>query len=201
MLLVLSFDVGLVGVSSVVDACPNKFGGSSEVICQNRSNVLTGRSALSPEGWCLLSICRHSADFTSMNRWSMPIKVSAWLTELVLAVQVDAHSQEAVKASNINIFNLKHRPKSSTHLPGIFCCEKIMGDTICLYLVCCSICLDIIRRMIDRLVFHNYGVTFDEQWTSFNQSSRNFFLSYRDGAYIFFCFEELHNTYPALDHS
>ncbi|CAL8990307.1 unnamed protein product [Prunus brigantina] len=50
-------------------------------------------------------------------------------------------------------------------------------------------------------MFHNYSVTFDEQWTLFNQSSCNFFLSHRDGAYIFFCFEELHNTHPALDHS
>ncbi|CAL2247265.1 unnamed protein product [Prunus armeniaca] len=52
--------------------------------CLQRSmRALTGCSASSAEGWCLLSVCRHSTDLTSMNRWSMPIEVLAWLTKLV----------------------------------------------------------------------------------------------------------------------
>ncbi|CAL2226723.1 unnamed protein product [Prunus armeniaca] len=61
-------------------------GESSNGIYQNRSNVLTGRSTSSAGDWCLLSVCRHSIDLTSMNRWSMLIEVSAWLTEFVRAV-------------------------------------------------------------------------------------------------------------------
>ncbi|CAL2257397.1 unnamed protein product [Prunus armeniaca] len=48
-------------------------GGNSEVFCQNRPNVLTGRSVHGAEGWCL-------TDLISMNRWIMPRDISAQLT-------------------------------------------------------------------------------------------------------------------------